>query len=148
MSGLHGVLTNVGATSGTAAKTLLQLIAPANQGIAITKVAISFRGVNNTHAPITVELLRQTTAGTVTSATPVRREGHQNSTLQATGGKNASAEPTPGDVLEVWDVHPQTGLDYIIPDQAPITIGPGGRLGLRVTSANDIACDASIAFEE
>jgi hypothetical protein len=148
MSKIQGVLTNVGASTGTAAKTLLQLIAPANQGIKMTKIAISFAGVNNTQAPIRVDILRQSTAGTVTGATPVKREGGESGTLQATGGKDASAEPTPGDVLETWYVHPQTGLDYVVPDQAPITIGQGGRLGLRVTSANDIAAACSLAFEE
>jgi hypothetical protein len=148
MSGVAGVLTNVGGTSGTAAKTLLQLIAPTYQGLKITQVGVAFAGVNNTQAPIRVELLRQTTAGTVTSATPVKADGHNGSTIQATGGKNASAEPTPGDVLRVWYVHPQTGLDYIVADQAPISVGPAGRLGLRVTSANDIATDCYIAFEE
>ncbi len=142
-----GIATAKAVATGTAAKTLLQIIAPANQSVVVREIGISFHGVNNTHEPITVELVRQTTAGTVTSVTPVKGDDGSSDSLLTTAGKNATAEPTTTDTLAVWAVHPQTGLVVPFPD-AEIVAKGGGRIGLRVTAANDVNSDCYIRFEE
>lgn len=148
MANRHGVALKTGISTGTSAKTLLQVVAAANHGVRITEVAIGFHGVNATHEPILVELLRQTTAGTMSSLTPVKGDDGVSDTLDTTAQHTATAEPTAGDILRAWTVHPQTGLVYIAPPGAPITAPAAGRIGLRVTAANSVNADCYVAFEE
>jgi len=137
-----------GVATGTSAKTMIQLIAAANHAIKITEFGVSFNGVNNTHEPILVDLLRQTTAGTMSSLTLVKADDSGGDTLDTTAQHTATAEPTGSDVLRSLYVHPQTGAVVPVTDDAPIIVGAGDRLGLRVTAANDVSCAAHIAFEE
>lgn len=70
----NAVLTNTAAptrvTTGTAAKTLLQIGVPSTRPITIINWGISFAGVTPTDVPIPVELLQTDYAATVTSVTP------------------------------------------------------------------------------
>jgi len=117
--------------AGTA-KTILQIIAPANQRLNFDGFAVSFDGVLGTAEPVNVEILRQTTAGTMTSATVVRR-GAGSETIQTTAQKTASAEPTAGDVLRRYNIHPQTGAEFKF-DPKEIEIPGGTRLAIRCTA--------------
>jgi hypothetical protein len=135
MANLNFTVTSEGeialAAAGTA-KTILQLVAPANQRLDCRSVSIGFDGVNPSAEPITVELLRQTTAGTMTAATPVKDSAGAES-IQSTAQKNATAEPTAGDVLRRWEHHPQAGSFERVFDKREIEIPGGTRLGLRAT---------------
>lgn len=148
MAARHGIAKIVGVATGTAVKTLLQLVAAANHAIEITEISISFHGVNNTHEPITVELLRQTTAGTMSSLTLVKADDSNGDTFDTTAQHTATVEPTGGDVVRTYAVHPQTGAVIPITDRAPIIVGAGDRIGLRVTAANDVNADAYVCFSE
>ncbi len=119
------------AAAGTA-KTILQLVAPANQRGDLRSVAAGFDGVSPTAEPFTVELLRQTTGGTMSTATPVKDSAGAE-TVQFTALKNATAEPAAGDVLRRWEHHPQAGSFERIFDKRELEIPGGTRLGLRVT---------------
>jgi len=148
MSARNGVATKSDVATGTAVKTLLQVVAAANHAIKITEYGISFNGVNNTHEPILVELLRQTTAGTMSALTPVKADDSGADTFDTTAQHTATAEPTGGDVIRSHYVHPQTGLVVPVGDEAPIVVGAGDRVGLRVTAANDVKAAPHICFEE
>jgi hypothetical protein len=135
MANLNFAVTTEGeiamASAGTA-KTILQLVAPANQKVDLRSVSVGFDGVNPSAEPNTVELVRQTTAGTMTAATPVK-DSAAAETIQTTAQKNATAEPTLGDVLRRWEHHPQAGSFVEKFDKREIEMAGGTRLGLRVT---------------
>lgn len=128
------------------AKTVLQVVAPTNQRLALKSFSVTFDGVSATGEPVQVDLVRQTSAGTMTSATPVR-EGVGSETLQTTAQKNASAEPTTTDVLRRYEVHPQGGYERVFGDDELLIAG-GGRLGLRCTAPANVNCVGHMTVEE
>lgn len=130
-----------------AAKTILQVVAPANHIVAVKGVSVSFDGTSASAEPVQVDLLRQTTAGTMSSATPVE-ETTTGTTVQTTAQKNATVEPTAGNVLRRWEVHPQSGLIEKFTIEDELLIAGGGRLGLRVTAPAAVNVLAQISVEE
>ena len=124
--------------------TILQLVAPANQRVAVTRLLLGLHSTSNADEPVQVELLRQTSAGTSSAATPVSRDGLGAETIQTTARYACTAEPTAGAVVTRLALHPQAAavidLDHLIPG--------GGRLGLRLTAAEDQTVDATFEFEE
>lgn len=124
-------------TPGAVAQTMLQIAAPANQRVLVHEIAISFQGISTTDTPILVEVLRQTTAGTMSSLTPVKNNNGDDETIQTTAQHTATVEPTGGDVLASRYVHPQSHFIFYLPE--PIVVKGGGRLGVRVTCGTSIA---------
>ena len=114
--------------------------------MAINYIAVGFKGTNPSDAPIRVRVLKQTTAGTATARTPAKTAGG-STTLQSTGQENATAEPTAGNVLYDQNVHPQSGVDKSLLGQGWELDG-GERIGIEVTAAVSVNCDATIGFEE
>lgn len=131
------------ATSGEVAiangKTVLQVVAAANDRLRISGWGISFKGTSATDVPVLVTMLRQTTAGTMSSGTAGTNISKKNNgdpeTVQTTVQVNATVEPTPGDIIENFEVHPQTGVYKYYPSGQELIIPNGGRLGFKVTSA-------------
>lgn len=150
MSGVRFSARTDPIATGTSAKTLLQLVAASNHGVLVDEISISFAGTNNTNAPIRVDVLRQTTAGTMTTSasTIVKDPDDSDETLQTTRQDTATAEPTAGDILMTEYVHPQTGYTWQAPFGRPIKIGGGDRLGIRVTAANDVNAVVRVRGEE
>lgn len=134
--------------SGTALKTLLQVVAAANQRLAVTEISLSCKGTVSNAVPIKMEILRQTTAGTMSSLTPVKRNDSDDETLQVTAQHTATAEPTAGDVLKTEELHPQTGWTWMTAPGEEILVGGGDRLGIRVTAAVTVDIVARIEGEE
>lgn len=130
-----------------AAKTVLQIVAAANHPIAVKGYSVSFDGTSASAEPVQVDVLRQTTAGTMSAGTPVE-ETNTGTTLQTTSQINATVEPTAGAVLRRYEVHPQSGVleKFTIEDE--IMVGGGGRLGIRVTAPAAVNVLASISVEE
>lgn len=129
------------------AKTVAQLAAPANQSVAVHGLSVTFDGVSNTAEPVLIELLRQTTAGTSTARNPLKTKD-TSTALQTTGGVNFTAEPTAGDVLRVFHVHPQAGAVIPLPLEREIVIAGGGRLGVRMTAPANVNTVVTIDGEE
>lgn len=151
MAGLKGRLSTEGAfnLAASTTKTVLQLIAASNHRVLVTRIELSFQGVSAVEPPVLVDILRQTSAGTATAATPRKLNDSDDETLQTTGSKNATVEPTAGDILENFYVHPQGGIVLDFPD--PIPVKGGGRLGLRCTPGGTPATlpvQATIYFDE
>lgn len=134
--------------TGTALKTLLQIVAVANHKVKVDEISISFAGTSNTATPIKVEVLRQTTAGTMTALTLVKDPDDWDETIQTTAQHTATAEPTAGDILMAETVHPQQGYTWQAPFGREIHIGGGDRLGVRVTAAADVNAIVRFAGEE
>jgi hypothetical protein len=82
------------ATAG--AKTVLNVIAGANQPVSIIEWGVSFDGVTASAVPATVELCQSTQAGAGTpGSTPtIVQVGGRAITAQPTAGSNYAAEPT------------------------------------------------------
>jgi len=120
----------------TSAKTLLQIVAPANQRVLVKGVSVSFKGITPTDPPIKVDVLRQTTAGTMSALTCAKRSDSSATaeTVQTTAQQNATAEPTAGDVLWSRETPGQFGQTEYFPFDDPIHVPGGTRLGLRVTN--------------
>ncbi len=131
-------------------KTIVQLVAPTNQRVKLLGWGIAFEGVLTTGQPVAVRLLRQSTAGTMTSLTPVNLNSVAE-TIQSTAQHTATAEPTPGDILFTGFIHPQQGIVVQFPFGYEIIVAGGGRLGLEVLLASGQAavdCRASMHCEE
>lgn len=134
--------------SAATAKTVLQIIAPTNQRVLIRSLRVTFAGTNPVAAPATVRVLRQTTAGTVTSLTLVKDNNSDDETIQSTAGYNATAEPTASDVLETYRCHTQSGLIIDFPWNSPLIAKGGSRIGIEITSAEAVTCNICAKCEE
>ncbi len=133
---------------GGAAKTIIQMVAPAQQIVAITGYGIGGRGVSNTQEPGLVELVVQTDAGTA-SALPTRhKKTSQPETIQTAAQEDFTIEPTTTDDLRAHTVHPQTDLEIRDGFAAEIEIGGGDRVAMRGEWADNQTVDAYIDFEE
>lgn len=138
------------ALSAATAKTILSVINAANSLIRICELSVSFDGTSGTAEPVTVELCSSTqaTAGTSTSQTPVQCRGPTR-TVQATGARNYTAEPTVLTVLKRWLVHPQTGLVIQFPlGREPEQVTTADAMCIRCTAPATVNAQAYIEFEE
>lgn len=134
-------------SSGTSEKTVLQIVAPTNQRLKIKSWGIFCKGIVATDAPLRVRLLRQTTSGTMTAHTLIKR-GIYTETIQSSAQHTATAEPTAGDILAIREVHPQGGYYEISPQGEEIKVPGGGRVGIEVLSGVSISVVPEIVFEE
>lgn len=148
MAGIRCTAQTAPVATGTSKKTILQLVAPAEQRLLVDEISISFDGIDNTDQPILVQVLRQTDAGTMSALTPKKVNESDEETLQATAQHTASAEPTGTDEVMGEHVHPQGGFIWQAPYGKPIVIKGGGRLGIAVTAANNVNAKARLAYEE
>lgn len=121
--------------SAATAKTCLQVVAAANHRVRVAGIGISFKGTVVTDTPVKCRLVRQTTAGTMSSATVVKKDENMAETIQTTAQKTATAEPTITDELEMWEIHPQTGMRWYYPMGDEVYIKGGNRLGVELTAA-------------
>lgn len=141
------VTAEIALTAATA-KTVLQVVAPTNHRVKVLSWGVYFDGVSSAAEPVQVRLLRQTTAGTMTSLTLVKRDNSLSETIQSTAQHTATAEPTAGDVLEGKEVHAQGGYEKIFPFGQEIIIGGGGRLGIECTAPAGVNVRAELICEE
>lgn len=148
MAGVAFAAVTAEISTGTSAKTLIQVVAAANHRIKINELSVSFKGTSNSAAPIKVRVLRQTDAGTASALTPVKGNDADDETLQTTAQHTATAEPTAGDVLRSLEVHPQSGFYWQAPFGGEIIVKGGGRVGIEVTAGADVNAIAQIIGEE
>ena len=144
MAGLEATaVATSGNSTGTSAKTILQIIAPANQGVRVKRLSVSFEGVSPTAGKIKVEVLKGATGGTATNLTVQKKHGHGGS-VQTTAKENFTAEPGGSPVILFTEsVHPQGG--YTAPEEFLIV---NETLGIRVTAPAGVNYNARIVFEE
>jgi len=133
-------------------KTLIQIQAPTNQGVAWLRACVSFEGVTVTDKPVKLDIVKQTDAGTMSAYTEVLVTGPGASiTPQATAQTNATAEPTTTDVVDVKYVHPQSGYEWVFQEGQDELIFAGARYAIRVVSPSGNATHnviASVMWEE
>lgn len=136
------------ALTAATARTVIQLVAASNHRVKLLAYGVYFDGTSSSAEPVQVRLLRQTTAGTMSSLTPTKRDDSIAETLQTTAQHSATAEPTAGDVLEVKEVHPQGGYEKVFPFGQEIIIGGGDRAGIECTAPAGVNVRAEMIFEE
>lgn len=136
------------ALAAATAKTVLKIVAPANHRVAILGWGVSFDGISPTAEPVVVRLLRQTTAGTFTSLTPVKADGSLGETVQTTAGHTATVEPTAGNILKRVNVHPQSGYEEVVPLGQEFVLAGGEQVGIECTAPAAVNVIPYIKFEE
>jgi len=148
MAGIFGVAqTAEVALAAATAKTVIQLVAPANHRVRVLGWGIFFDGVNTAGEPVQVRVMRQTTAGTMSALTPVQVQP-VSETIQSTAQHTATAEPTAGDLIDMIECHPQQGYEVKFPMGQEIIIAGSGRLGIECTAPAIVNCRAKFFFAE
>lgn len=149
MSALQAYV-NVPSTSLTSAtaQTAVQLVAPTNQRVQLLGYGFYFDGTSNSAQPVQIRLLRQTTAGTASAGTPKLVEKELTETIQTTAQITFTVEPTPGDVLKTFTVHPQLGYEYLAPLGQEDIVQGGGRLGFEITAPATVNVRGYVKFAE
>lgn len=131
------------------AKTLIQIVAPSTRELEVVEFSVSFDGITASDAPVDVDLLRQTDAGTMSSFTPL--EWNQNGPAALSSAQtNATVEPAAGDILHSYQVTPNGGLLLVqfARGSGPI-VDESGRIGLRVNAPTSaVNATAFIRFRE
>lgn len=131
-------------------KTVAQIIAATNTRVKVLKWGIFFDGISPTAEPCQVRVLRQTSAigGSPTAVTLVA-VNVITETIQTTSAYSAGgAEPSAGAVLDVKEIHPQSGYEIIFPLNQEIIVPGAGRLGIAVTAPSGVNCRCVIWGEE
>jgi hypothetical protein len=138
MAGVNFAVTTEVLT-GTDTVTLLQLISAADRRCRIDRIIVSGKGVLNTDIPVTVEVVEQSTAGTIASnPTVYKTNAADPETLGVTAAAGfSSTEPTFVAMKESENIHPQGSKTWVFPrGQKDLFVGghTAGRLGIRAVS--------------
>lgn len=139
--------TGAAVATGTALKTILSVIAPAQFGIDLKKIHMGFDGVTSSAVPVLVELWRFTTDGTGTAGT-VNQVYGRTITPGFTSKYNYTAEPTSLTLIDSWLLTPNGGtLFYDLPlgDTPDTAVSEG--FALRTTAAATVNARATMWVE-
>ena len=124
--------------SSNTTKTVLQVYndnTPARYGL--TQLHIGAKSTGNAVGMIQVRILQQTTAGTMTGITEVTWDNDTSmKNALIVGTKNASSEPTAGDVLHEFNFHPKVGYhaEWGAWSDTAIIVDGAKRLGVELTN--------------
>lgn len=144
-------LANTGEiATGTSLKTVLQVSSPTNQRVLVNEISIGFKGSTSSDTPVLFEVVLQSTAGSGGSSTSVINQINAAETVQSTGLKNMTTEPTfVRNVVSPQEIHPNGGgFFWQAPYGKEIPIAGGERLGIRVTAAQTQTIVCGFSCEE
>jgi len=141
-------------TEGTVAvannKSILQVRPATNTGLRVKSLGFGFEGTSVTDLPIEIRLRRSSSDGTFTAQTVRKKAGP--GTIQSTGHKNATVEPTTkGDILWTISLHPQGTFEKNLRPDDEIVVEQSETnpaLILEVITALTTPMVAHIDFEE
>lgn len=128
-------------------ETLWQVIAPANHRLLLFAIELMPLGSTAATAPIPFDVVRQTTAGTASSLTPIKEAPDAAESIQSTAQKTFTVEPTLGESKFQFSLH-QQGSRLWTPPSGPIVIAGGERWGLRYLSSTFVQTKVQAYFEE
>jgi len=147
-------LKEQGVISGTQTGTLIQLKSGANVVCVILRASITQSNITASTMQ-NVQIRRTTTAGTVTSQTPILTDKGDAAANSAGGaaatGVNATAEGTGGDVLYAADFNLLNGWLYVPVPEERIIVGPANPyLGifLPTVPSSSVTMSATLVFGE
>lgn len=148
MSGITAVVqTSEIALTATTARTVLQLLAPTNHRVKVLGWGVFFDGINTAAEPVQVRVLRQTSAGTMTTVVALSL-APISEVIQTLAYHSASVEPTASDTLDVIECHPQQGYEVKFPMGQEIILPGAGRLGIECIAPASVNVRAKFFFEE
>lgn len=150
MASVYSVTTETEEAVGAATvETLVQLIGHAVVKAKVIEWGVSFDGVTANNDPVRIRVLRQTTAGTRSSAVEVNWDP-DNPTANCLSFHTFSAEPTASDVLVEMQCHPQAGVMVQYPLGREITLdnSTASRLGIDVLAPQAVNASAWMVWEE
>ena len=130
------------------ALTVISIFAASNHRAIIKTAGIFFKGKTVGNEPVTVELVRTTNAGTGTAAAPVKKRPDDSETLQTDFVTDCSVEPTGPTVLRTWYIHPQGGMEQVLPFDEPWEIIGGGFLTIRCKADEAVVVGISLEGAE
>lgn len=145
VTGVYSVRLDLTAVS--TARTLVQVNAPSTRAVAVIRAWVG-QGNSETSTQEEIELLRTTTAGTGTSATP--RPLGSYAAAAGTATVNHTAEGTAGDSLHREAFNIVTGWLWIPTPIEAVIVPPSGRIALKFPVAPEASIDvtAGIVFAE
>ena len=132
----------------TSPKTLLHLLAPANQRVAIRGFGVAFDSISSTAGGAEVQLCIQSSSGTFTGGTPTRDLRGTSEAIQTSGSFAASAEPSVSDVIRSYNINPMTGYERAFAEDEEIELAGGTRIGLLVRASSAVNAHAFFLAEE
>jgi hypothetical protein len=112
----------------------MQIVAASNHRVRLDRIWISGQGTSNVEVPTQFRVAKMTTAGTSSANNPVKRNPSDDETLEVTGLKTFTAEPTITDIYAARAIHPQSGYEFVFPPGRELWIPGGARVGLYVIS--------------
>lgn len=131
----------------TPLRTLVQVVAPANQRVTIYGADIALGGADPSTAPVLFDWLTQTSAGTSAGLTPQYQDrGIAEAKLATLLKTFTGAEPADPVTLIYFTIHQQG--TYLWRPPFPIVVGGGERVGLRYNSATFVAVTFTLYIEE
>lgn len=133
------------AVSVAHARALVQIDGAATHSFEVIRAWVTFNSITSTVLDVAMSL--RTTAGTKTSFTPIRLNGHP--TALAGAGTNASVDSTAGDVL--WREYNNylAGWQYLPLPEERIIVPPSGRLAIYLATApSAVTITAGIVWGE
>lgn len=135
------------ALTASTTKTCVQYVAPSTTTARVRAWGISFDGVTAANVPGSIELLRQTTAGTASALTLVDW-GPNALTAQGSAQKTFTVEPTAGNILHSLKLTPNGGTyETYYGDDGP-EVPTSGRIGVRANFASNVNCTVWMLVEE
>ena len=147
-SGTSATVSTPVSLAAATAKTVVSVFGTSGTTLALKRARVSFNSVTSTDVPALVEIGITTTAGTVSSFTPVQIVGSTMNAASA-GGYNASAEPTYNRIFDSTYIPVNNGLmEWWYPLGEEPQCDPSQGLGLRITSPSAVSCLASLIFSE
>jgi len=145
-----GYTAEVGAPvllTAATAKTVVSVIAPAQFGVDLVGFRLGFDGVTAANTPVVIEVVTWTTDGTGTGGTVVQAYGRAI-TAGFTSKYAYTVEPTTPTLVDRYSLTPNGGaIVYDYPrDRTPDT-AVSNLIGLRLTAAQGVSCNATMIFE-
>lgn len=136
--------------SAATAKTVLAIVNSSTGLIRLVEFGLAFDGISATAVPVLIELTSCSTtgAGTYTSHTIQQTRGATR-TVQASGRRNYTVEPSTQTTWKRWLVHPQSGIIVQFPlSREPEIITASFTMCLRLTAPAAVNCQGYMEFEE
>lgn len=135
-------------TTSTGVKVQGTLTPASNHKIAVTKIRVSFKGVSPTQEPIEIigQVATLTGGAGGSAATVSKLDASDSTSIQASGWKGYTTDPTLGSDVEVFRVAVQPQLGYQHTEEFRVPSGKSFVLSTNAAAAVDFIWE--IAFEE
>lgn len=127
-------------------RTLFQAYIAAGQRLKIYQLDISLQGSTPATAPVLMDWIIQTTAGTASSLTAQKQDRGIGETIQGSFTKDFTAEPTAGATLIPFSLHQQATWPQRMPFE--IIVKGDERVGLRYRSSTYVPVTYTVYVEE